>query len=218
MSEVNDSRGRATVGWASLTRTDRPCTDRPDTGRLGARRRRVPAAGFTLIETTVATIIVSLAVLGIVAAQQSFHQQNDYAGKEATAMALADEIRQITMNLPMRDPITGGAMFGPETNERDPDPLVMIQFLDDLDDFAGVDGEGITFTEPINANREPIPNLTGWEQRVWVENVAADDIDGDAEAAGSTDLLRMIVTASYSPPGSEDSREITRLTWIRTGQ
>jgi type II secretory pathway pseudopilin PulG len=191
----------------------------PSGGSRGLSGKGKPRfrGGFTLIETTVASIIVALAVLAIVAAQQAFHRQNDWAGKEATGLSLANEMRELTMNLPQHDPITGPAAFGPEVNERDPDPLIMIQFLDDLDDFAGLNGGGITFVNPVNANRQPIPNLTGWTQRIWVENVAPSNIAGPAVTPNTTDLLRITVTASYTDPGGSDTTEIARLTWIASG-
>jgi len=109
------------------------------------------------------------------------------------------------MNMPIVDPITGWATFGPEAGE------TSVAFYDDLDDFAGSGGAGVSFNPPINALRQTIPNMNGWTQAVTVENVSADDIAGPAVAAGSTDLLRMTVTVS------EGGTEYARLTWVSAG-
>ena len=53
------------------------------------RRRPVPRtrSGFTLIETALATVIVGLGVIAIIAAQQAFHQQNGWPRDWATRSA-----------------------------------------------------------------------------------------------------------------------------------
>jgi hypothetical protein len=171
-----------------------------------------------LIEVTVASVIIALAVLSIVAAQQAFHQQNDAAGKTGLALSLANELREITLALPVHDPIAGDASFGPESNETDDDPHVMVTYFDDLDDFANTDGSGMTFSPPIDALRQPYPNMDGWSQRITVENVAPNDVGGAAVTPGSTDVLRLTVRVHYDDPdGVTDPVEMGRLSWISAG-
>lgn len=162
------------------------------------------AAGFTLIEVAVASIIVALSVLSIMAAQQAYTRVGDAAQKSDVALSLANEIREITMNLPLVDPITGGGTFGPETDE------TSVAHYDDLDDFAGSGGGGVTFSPPINALRQIIPNMQGWSQKLTVQNVTKDNIGGAAVTNGSTDLLRMTVGVE------RDGVEYARLTWLST--
>ena len=50
---------------------------------------------FTLLETALATIIVGVGVLSIVAAQQAFHIQNAWSTHASIATALGNEIREI---------------------------------------------------------------------------------------------------------------------------
>jgi hypothetical protein len=174
-----------------------------------AEGRRHPGhrsrAGFTLIETAVASVIVAMAVLSIVAAQQAYTRVGDVAQKSDLALSLANEVREITMNMPLVDPITGDAVFGPEADE------TSVAYYDDLDDFAGPSVAGVTFDPPINALRQTIPNMAGWSQMVTAENVAASDIAGAAVTAGSTDLLRMTVVVSFN------GTEYARLTWLSAG-
>ena len=174
--------------------------------RLAATRSTAKGnAGFTLIETAVASTIIALAVLSIVAAQQAYTRVGDVAQKTDVALSLANEVREITMNMPLVDPITGDAVFGPESDE------ASVTHYDDLDDFAGSGVSGVTFDPPINALRETIPNMTGWSQTMTVENVAASDIAGSAVSVGSTDLLRMTVMVSFN------GTEYARLTWLSAG-
>jgi len=76
------------------------------------------------METALATVIVGTGVLAILAAQQAYHQKNDWAMRNATAIRLANELRELTLTLPMHDPLTGTDVMGPEPDE--------------LDDFASV--------------------------------------------------------------------------------
>ncbi|MHC5009129.1 MAG: type IV pilus modification PilV family protein [Planctomycetota bacterium] len=83
--------------------------------RATERRARQPGkrhrAGFTLIETALATIIVGVGVLAMVSAQAAFHKKNAWSTNASIAMALGNEIREMTWNLPQRDPVTGDAFW-----------------------------------------------------------------------------------------------------------
>jgi prepilin-type N-terminal cleavage/methylation domain-containing protein len=114
------------------------------------RARRVqhaprPRRAFTLIETSLALVIIGVGVLALVEAQQSFIKSNGWSTHAATATYLANEIRERTRRLPKHDPVTGlyfanngsggGAAlngWGPEQGE------VGVDDYDDLDDFDGL--------------------------------------------------------------------------------
>lgn len=176
-----------------------------------ARARR----GFTLIETALATVIVGTGVVAIVAAQQAFFRQNEWSTHASTGQRLGNEIRELTLRLPRRDPVTGGEFWGPEAGE------LSVGDFDDLDDFDGEDGDGMTFSSalgngPISALGEAIPGMAGWSQRVLVENVDPFDLvrvvpDGESE------LVRVRVIVEYQGPADAAPREITRVTWIAPG-
>ena len=172
-------------------------------------------SGFTLIESALATVIVGTGVLAIVAAQQAYHYKNDWAQRTATAMLLANELRELTLTLPMHDPISGTQDLGPEANEVD------ISDYDDLDDFAGVvsqgKGAGITFKPPINALRQEVADLSGWSQQIEVFNVLADNISvGDALTLplGTTNMMRVNVTVYYESPQNTSRMTLAQLTWV----
>ncbi len=179
------------------------------------RGRRLPRSrgGFTLIEAALTTVIVGTGVLAIVGAQQAYTKKNDWAQRTGTAQLLANEIREMTLTLPMHDPITGKGTLGPETNENTPADY------DDLDDFAGVvtagHGAGVTFGPPINALRQAIPDMQGWSQHVLVENVLPDNISAVAtQPLGTTPLMRVTATVYYQSAGETTPTTMTDLVWV----
>lgn len=180
-------------------------------------RRRHPRrrGGFTLIEASLTTVIVGTGVLAIVAAQQAYHMKNNWAGRTTTAMLLANEMRELTLNMPLHDPITGETNYGPEADE------TTALSYDDLDDFAGTitagTGTGTTFNPPINALRQEIDDLDRWTQVVTVENVLPDYIDAAfTQPIGSTSVMRITVAIQFQDPQSGQQETITELTWLVT--
>ncbi len=169
------------------------------------RRSRTHRSGFTLIETALATIIVGVGVLAMVAAQSAFHQKNQWSTHASIATQLANEIREMTWNLPRHDPVTGDAFWGPDPGEQ---ALVLADW-DDLDDFDAADSNGILFDPPVNARREVIPNMEGWSQTIRVFNVDPFHIVYDPDnyatlpADGTTDV--MIVSSSRTSIRSSSS-------------
>lgn len=182
------------------------------TRKAQAARRKPPlaAAGFTLLESMLVTVIVGVGVLGIVAAQQAYHQQNGYGQRMGAALLLANEIRELTLALPLTDPITGNIVWGPETGE------TSVMTYDDLDDFDGMGGNGLIISPPIDALGQVVPDMAGWSQRVTVENVLPSFISGPAVPDNTTDVLRITCSVRFQGPADNAPREVTRLTWIRT--
>lgn len=179
---------------------------RPSRYRPGRR------GGFTLIEAALVTMIVGIGVTAIIAAQQAFHQENAWAQRMGTALLLASEIRESTLHLPQRDPIQGTGNWGPESNE----PTVAD--YDDLDDFDGSNGAGLVISPPVDAARQPIPDMERWSQEVTVENVLKSYVNADDPAPdGSTPVVRITCRVLYNGPRDDEPQEVTRLTWLRTG-
>ena len=174
--------------------------------RRGSRR-----TGFTLIETAMASVIIGTGVLAIISAQEVLLKKNDWSSMTTTATLLGNEIREMTLNLPRHDPVTGTTFWGPETDE------ITLKDFDDVDDFDGP-GEGIVFSSalgngPINAARSVISDMEGWEQIVRVLSVDAFDITqpmGDAE----TDMVRVEVLVRYQGPNDAEAMDMTTISWI----
>jgi len=180
------------------------------------RRRLRRAAGFTLIEAALTTVIIGTGVLAIVAAQQAYHMKNDWAQRTGTAQHLCNELRELTMNMPMHDPISGATTMGSESDEFD------IADYDDLDDFAGTVseagyGDGTTFAPPVNALRSEIEGMDNWRQVIEVENVLVDNVSATfTQPLGTTDAMRITVKAQYNDPGQPTLgfTTITDMTWV----
>jgi prepilin-type N-terminal cleavage/methylation domain-containing protein len=165
-------------------------------------------AGFTLIEVAIASVIVSVAVLAMLGAQQAVHQQTAATQELDLGLSLANEIREITLAMPAHDPITGAMTFGPESNE------TSVAHFDDIDDFAGTDGAGLTISPPVDAHRQPKSELDDWSQNITVEYVDPSQINGAASAT-STDLMRITVRVMHQD--GEQNREVTRMRWLTRG-
>ena len=174
-------------------------------------RRRRARRGFTLVETALATVIVGTGVLAIVSAQQVLLKKNEWSSMTSTATWLGNEIREMTLNLPRHDPVTRTEFWGPEADE------LSLEDYDDVDDFDGP-GEGLIFSAqlgngPINASRNVITDMQGWEQIVTVHSIDAFDIVtpiGDAQ----TDMVRVEVVVRYQGNYDETPTEMTRISWI----
>jgi hypothetical protein len=152
-------------------------------------RDRRPRRAFTLLETSLATLIVGLTVLSIVKLITAVTTQNFYAQKTTTAMMLANNLRELFASLPFNDPVLG-THLGPNTGE------TSVALYDDVEDF-----DNYTANPPIDANRQPIPALANWQQSVNVTHInpnnfqLTDSVANDAACV----LDRVTITVSYNP-------------------
>ncbi len=178
------------------------------TNRLRIRVKGTSRRGFTLIESALATVIIGTGVLAIMFAQQTFHRQNDWAERSATAMRLAGEIREMTINLPRHDPVTGVEVWGTEPNE------AVLADWDDVDDFQDAVFSSDLGNGPISAQREILPQFPGWTQRVEVDNIDPFDF-ATTLPNGQGSMLRVRVGVFYQGPLDMEATEITNLTWIQ---
>ncbi|MHC4782689.1 MAG: hypothetical protein ACYTE0_06490, partial [Planctomycetota bacterium] len=106
------------------------------------------------------------------------------------------------------DPEDGDSVFGIETGESHinvyDDHTDDIGAYDDIDDF-----NGMTIPIPIDVNGEPMNDFGEFSQNITVENVAGADFGGAAQAAHSTDFVRVTVTVT------KGSQPISSTSWIR---
>ncbi|MEM7227804.1 MAG: prepilin-type N-terminal cleavage/methylation domain-containing protein [Planctomycetota bacterium] len=181
------------------------------TNHTTRRTTRAPRRGFTLIETALAIVIVGVGVVSIMMAQAAFHQQNTWSTQASIATQLGNEIREMTIHLPARDPVTGDLFWGPEPGE-------LFADFDDLDDFDGT-GTGLLFSAdngdgPVNARREVIDNMDGWSQEVRVFNVNPFNVTDSTPADGATSTIMVEVVVYFRPVGETDPIEMTTVSWI----
>jgi len=153
-------------------------------------------SGFTLIEVLIAILLIGLAVASLVAANSAFTKANGAGTDLSTAEFLIEQIRELTVLLPVVDPQTEDTTFGPETGET-------LVGYDDLDDF-----DGTTFSPPINVDRNVLNDFTAFHQLVTVENVNASNFEqivGDH----SSYFVRVTVRVFLN------SKEISSTSWLR---
>jgi len=164
--------------------------------RIDGRGRRIssPRRAFTLIETSLATVIVGVGVLASIEANTSFLQKNAWSTNTSTATFLANELREMTRRYPRHDKFAGGLYFedsdahtgfqgwGPEPNEIfiDPGTLAILGFdFDDLDDFDGALFGNATTTLPFTQRFDGPIDAFGQiiEQTTWTGDLAVDEND-----------------------------------------
>jgi type II secretory pathway pseudopilin PulG len=150
---------------------------------------------FSLIEILIATILVGLAVTALLVASSSMTIANGAGTDLSTAEFLIEQIRELTALLPVIDPQTEMAVFGPEETG--------LAYYDDLDDF-----DDASFSPPIDANRNVLNNFAAFSQIVSVENVNPGNFD-QVVADHSTSFVRVTVTVVLN------AKEISSTRWIR---
>jgi prepilin-type N-terminal cleavage/methylation domain-containing protein len=115
----------------------------PEDASIENRKSKIENAksGFSLIEVLFAVLLVGLAIASLMSANGAFTKANGAGTDQSTAEFLIGQIREMAALLPVIDPQTELATFGPETGET-------LATYDDLDDF---DAAG--YSPPINSER-----------------------------------------------------------------
>ena len=153
-------------------------------------------SGFTLIEVLFAVMLVGLAIASLMTANAAFTKANGAGADLSTAEFLIGQIRELTMLLPVIDPETELATFGPETGETLAD-------YDDLDDL-----NGSSFSPPIDAQRTTLNDFPAYSQKIAVENVNASDFE-QVVANHSSNFVRITVNVYLN------SKQISSASWLR---
>jgi prepilin-type N-terminal cleavage/methylation domain-containing protein len=153
-------------------------------------------SGFTLVEVLFAVLLVGLAIASLMTANAAFTKANGAGTDLSTAEFLIGQIRELTMLLPVVDPETELATFGPESGET-------LAGYDDLDDFSGA-----TFSPPIDAERTALNDFSAYSQQITVQNVNASNFE-QVEANHSTNFVRVTVQVYLN------SRQISSASWLR---
>ena len=150
---------------------------------------------FTLVEVLIATVIIGLAIVALLAANSAFTMANGAGIELSTAEFLVEQIREMTVTLDVIDPQGGKGMFGAEE--------ASLADYDDLDDF-----NGSIFSPPVDARRQPLTDFAAYSQQVTVQNVNPSNFEQVIADHGS-DFVRVTVSVSYS------GRQLCSISWIR---
>jgi hypothetical protein len=145
------------------------------------------------------TVIVGTGILGAVQLMAVCTRQNRAASQSTTAMLLANNIQEAVAHLAFSDP-DGAPTFGLEETG------TAAKSWDDIDDFNGV-----TFSPPMTATLDPIPDLDRFTQEIAVKRCDPQKLTLDAAGA---DAARVTVRIWFKlPDGTKE--EVHRLTWVR---
>lgn len=153
-------------------------------------------SGFTLIEVLFAVLLVGFAIASLLTANAAFTKANGAGTDLSTAEFIIAQIRELTMLLPVIDPETEFATFGPEAGET-------LAVYDDLDDFNGA-----TFSPPISAERTVLNEFSAYSQQITVQNVSASNFE-QVVANHSSNFVRVTVQINLN------SRQISSASWLR---
>ncbi len=168
-----------------------------------------PRRGFTLIEASLAIIIVGSGVLGIMRLLATCTQQNHAAADMTTAMLLASNVQETMAGLSFSDPAYARRYWGPEPGQG-------LATYDDVDDF-----DGRSFNPPIDASRAVIAPMGQYTQLVSVWPVYAaklssnsDETSPDLPKTTYTGAARVRVRILYQRTADIPAIEVYRCSWI----
>ncbi len=151
--------------------------------------------GFTLVEVLMAVVILGVAISSLIGANISLTKANSAGTNASIGEFLIEQIRELTMQLPVIDPETGTTTFGAEE--------VSLSSYDDLDDF-----DDAVFSPPIGISREAIDDLSAFSQQVTVSNVSASNFEQSVNDH-STSFVRITVDIHWG------SKQVNSASWIR---
>jgi type II secretory pathway pseudopilin PulG len=154
---------------------------------------------FTLVEVLFAVILVGFAIAALLTANSAFTIANGAGADLSTAEFLIEQVRELTAMLPVIDPETGTAVFGPEEPN--------LANYDDLDDF-----DGASFSPPISADRQSLNSFPAFTQQVTVEYVSDTNFEQvvpNPSPSPSRYFVRVTVNVLLN------SRQISSACWIR---
>lgn len=165
-------------------------------------RNQTSIRGFTLVEVLIATFLVGLSIAALVAASGSFSMANVAGADLSTAEFLVEQIRELTMMLPLADPnVSAWTALGPETGETTP------AAYDDVDDFDGFDSGSLG--APITAQRTTLPALAAFRQVVAVQKLNPSNFDELWNDNSTSNFARVTVIIL------QNGRQIGSTSWLR---
>jgi len=150
---------------------------------------------FTFAEVLIAIILLGIAVVSMLTANLAYTKANDFGTKLSTAEFLIEQIKELTTTLPVIDLDTGYSTFGPEE--------ATLAEYDDLDDF-----DNMSFSPPINADRQGLTNFPQFTQSIEVQNIHPNNFE-QVVSDHSSNFVRVKATIYVN------SQIISSTSWIR---
>jgi prepilin-type N-terminal cleavage/methylation domain-containing protein len=158
--------------------------------------------GFTLIEVLVATLLIGLAIAALVGANGSFSMTNVSGADLSTAEFLTEQIRELTMLLPLVD----SAATNWSTLQDTAGETTLASYTD-VAHFRAFDSSPLG--APINAQRTTLPDLAAFRQQVSVQKVTPSNFDQTQGDSYVSNFARVTVTIL------KNGQTISSATWVR---
>ena len=165
---------------------------RRTTGRPATRRGRRGA--FTLIEAMIVMMIVGLGVTAMLELLASGTVANVEGTELTTAVNLANNVREIALDLEFRDPQDPDRWSTRESS---------IAAYDDV-----LDLDHCNFSPPLDVNRLPMGQYEGWTQKVRVRSVDPDALTREAAHITDEPIQRVTVTITHG------GRTVYQTSWL----
>lgn len=160
--------------------------------------------GSTLIEVALAIVIVGVGAVGLMQLMAACTFQNRAASQTTSSVLLAQQIRELLVDLPLNDPTVGSTNFGDEAGET-------LASFDDVDDF-----DGQVFDPPIDASRANIAGMDGYSQAIRVDPISATNLRGAALSKTTyTGAVRVTIDIRRTNPGNDTPGTVYTLSFIR---
>lgn len=159
---------------------------------IAARPRR---GGFTLIETAMVMTLIGLGVLAMLELLAAGSVSNAYGTEMTTAVHLANNVHEISLGMAFVDPQNPLVW-----NTKEPGGITAYDNVMDLD--------GTSFSPPLDVRRQPMPDYSGWGQRVRVESVAEDYVASVRPNTLDEPTVRVTVTIF------RNGRDVYTTSWL----
>ncbi|HSU68777.1 MAG TPA: hypothetical protein VLJ39_17990, partial [Tepidisphaeraceae bacterium] len=120
-------------------------------------RRRQRRNAFTLVETALAMVIIGTGVMALLQLLAAGTMVNSGGTELTTAVNLANNIHEISINLPFQKPGSPGSLA------KDSGGPTAYTYVWDLN--------GDTYNPPLDVTRNPISTYSTWSQKVTISTV-----------------------------------------------
>jgi prepilin-type N-terminal cleavage/methylation domain-containing protein len=173
-------------------------------------RRDVVRRGFTLMEASLAVLIVGVGFLAVMELFGACTTENQRSAQLTTAQMLSANIQEMMGGLAFKDPYYSTTTWGAESGEA-------LTTFNDVDDF-----DGLSYSPPIDSTRVPIPELAKYTQVITVmpvdPNRPGNNNDTTKPEIGKgvyTGGLRVRVSIMYRSNPAAPPVEVLRSAWVR---
>jgi type II secretory pathway pseudopilin PulG len=134
--------------------------------RCGCSKHTRPTLrrAFTLVETGLAIVIIGTGVMALLQLLAAGSMVNQGGAELTTAVNLANNIHEISIGLPFRNPTT------PSSLAKDSGGPTAYTYLWDMN--------GDTYSPPLDVRRNPISIYANWSQQVTINTVDPNSVSG----------------------------------------